>query len=119
MKKKNKKKTKIFIIVLILFLEISSLLYFCINRNLISKTIFLIFSFITLFFLINKIIKYHNILKFIKETKIELKKIEWPPKKEIFYISTIIVFLTTIISTILWIIDNILFYIISNIIYKR
>ncbi|WP_343154812.1 preprotein translocase subunit SecE [Buchnera aphidicola (Pseudoregma panicola)] len=114
-----KKKNKIFIIMLFLSLEILSILYFYINRNLKSKIIFLIFSSFISLYLIKNIIKYCNILKFIRETKLELEKIEWPKKKEIFYISIIIIFLTTIISIVLWIIDNILFYIISKIIYIR
>ncbi|WP_343184068.1 preprotein translocase subunit SecE [Buchnera aphidicola (Ceratovacuna keduensis)] len=119
MKKKNNKKIKIFIIILFLSLEILSLLYFYINKNFNSKILFLVFSSFTLIFLTKNVIKQYEILKFIKETKLELEKIEWPKKKEIFYISIIIIFLTTIISIILWIIDNILFYIISKIICIR
>ncbi|WP_343188249.1 preprotein translocase subunit SecE [Buchnera aphidicola (Ceratoglyphina bambusae)] len=103
------------------FLIIEILLFFNFfkKNNIVKQIISLISLSLTLLLLI-KYTKYGtNFLKFIKEISIELKKIEWPKKIEIFYISITIILVSTIISIILWIIDNLLFYAISNIITMR
>ncbi|WP_343191869.1 preprotein translocase subunit SecE [Buchnera aphidicola] len=119
MKKKNNKKIRIFYILSFFFLEILFFLYFYIKKNFISKIIFLTFSIFLILILISKTKKIKNFLKFIQETIIETKKINCPKKKEILYISIVVILITIITSSILWIIDNLIFYIVSNIISIR
>ena len=46
-----------------------------------------------------------KIVKFLKETKRELKKVSWPTKKQVTKLTTVVVFITLVVTVYLGTLD--------------
>jgi len=63
------------------------------------------------------ILKYVNIVKqFLRESKMELKKVKWPTRKELLASTGMVIFLVLVVSLFLGLIDFGLIKIIKNIV---
>ncbi|MBW1722658.1 MAG: preprotein translocase subunit SecE [Deltaproteobacteria bacterium] len=63
------------------------------------------------------LLKYANtVAQFLRESRMELKKVKWPTRKELMASTTVVILLVLIVAFFLWIIDFGLIKIIKNII---
>lgn len=56
-----------------------------------------------------------KVLDFIRESRAELRKVAWPTKKQVWYSTLVVVFLTTIVGTYLGLVDLLLTAVFSRI----
>ncbi|QJC28278.1 preprotein translocase subunit SecE [Enterobacteriaceae endosymbiont of Plateumaris braccata] len=101
------------IISIILFISIIIYDYLYQNLELPIRIIIICPILILIIFIILSTNKGKKILLFIRETRIETRKVVWPTYKETLQITLIIIIITLIMSLIIWGLDSILIYLIS------
>ncbi|QJC29619.1 preprotein translocase subunit SecE [Enterobacteriaceae endosymbiont of Plateumaris pusilla] len=98
-----------------LFLFISIIVYDYLYQNVEFPIRIIIICpiLILIIFIILSTDKGKKIFLFIRESRIETRKVIWPTYKETLHITSIVIIITLIISIIIWGLDNILIYLIS------
>lgn len=107
----EKYKKSILIITLILILILTNI--YIINKNIL---IFINILFISISLIILFIIEKKNIKNIINDFKAEINNITWINKKELNQTTLIILLILLVTISVLWIIDSTLTYLISKII---
>ncbi|QJC28727.1 preprotein translocase subunit SecE [Enterobacteriaceae endosymbiont of Plateumaris consimilis] len=100
-------------ISIVLFISIIICDYLYQNIELPIRIIIICPILILIVFIILSTKTGKKIFLFIRETRIETRKVIWPSYKETLQITLIIIIITLIISLIIWCLDSILIYLIS------
>ena len=90
--------------------------FYLIEQVLFIRVIVLLFGVAIATFIATKSEKGKKAVGFIKETRIELKKVFWPTRQETAKMTLTVFIVVVIISLFLWLIDSILLWVVQRII---